>query len=50
MRLQLKNERENYFSYQDLNHGPFERKASVLPMSYADLYLTLYRFRVGKSC
>ena len=37
MRSQLKNERENSFlPHRDLNHGPLEPKASVLPMSYTD--------------
>ena len=28
--------KEFFFHHQDLNHGPLELRASVLPMSYAD--------------
>ena len=36
MRSQLKNERGKlFFPRRDLNHGPLELKASVLPMSFS---------------
>ena len=39
MRSHLKNDRRIFFlPYRDLNHGPTEPKASVLPMNYADPY------------
>ena len=37
MRSQLKNERGFFFLHQDLNHGSYEPKASVLPMSFAGI-------------
>ena len=37
MRSQLKSERGIFFlPHQDLNQGPMQPKASVLPMSYTD--------------
>ena len=40
MRSQLKKEKFNCFlPYRDLNHGPLEPKASVLPMSYLQFFL-----------
>ena len=37
------NERENNFlPHQDLNHGPLELKASVLPMSCTDADITMF--------
>ena len=37
MRSKLKNERGIFFlPHLDLNHGPLEPRASVLPMSYSD--------------
>ena len=37
MRSPLKNQRGNFFIiHPDLNQGPLELKATVLPISYAD--------------
>ena len=44
MRLQLKNERGNFFLlHHDLNHGPLRLIASVLPMSFTDSYGTVVK-------
>ena len=39
MRSQLKTERGFFLPHQDLNQGPLEPKASVLPMSYTDFLM-----------
>ena len=47
MRSQFKEERGKFFLFhRDLNHGPLELKASVLPMSYTVVNIIFILFDV----